>query len=98
VPAAAGIGQRNRHLAQRDTVEGAAVLAGRAGAVRRRLRIGGLIDDQHPISVIEMLHGPDRRVVQRLLVIPDRTRQQVLQPVRPAVPDRLSDRPAVVIV
>jgi hypothetical protein len=33
-----------------------------------------------------------------VLVIPDRTGQQVLQPVRPAMPGRLGDRPAVVIV
>ena len=39
-----------------------------------------------------------RRDVQDLLVVPDRTRQQMLQPVRPAVPGRLGDRPAVVIV
>ena len=32
-----------------------------------------------------------------MLVVPDRTRQQVLQPVRPAMPGRLGDRPAVVI-
>ena len=31
------------------------------------------------------------------MVVPDRPRQQVLQPVRPAVPGRLGDRPAVVI-
>ena len=32
VPAAGGIGQGDRHLAQRDAAQGAAVLAGRAGA------------------------------------------------------------------
>jgi hypothetical protein len=31
MPAAGGIGQGHRHLAQRDTAHGAAVLAGRAG-------------------------------------------------------------------
>jgi hypothetical protein len=41
---------------------------------------------------------PGRRDVQHLLVVPDRARQEVLQPVRPAVPGRLGDRPAVVIV
>jgi hypothetical protein len=33
-----------------------------------------------------------------VLVVPDRTRQQVLQPVRSAMAHRLGDRPAVVIV
>ena len=44
-----------------------------------------------------MADRPRRRDVQDLLVVPDRTGQQVLQPVRPAVPGRLGDRPAVMI-
>ena len=40
---------------------------------------------------------PVRIAATFMLIIPDRTRQQVLQPVRPAMPDRLRDRPAVVI-
>lgn len=44
-----------------------------------------------------MTGRPYRRDVQHLLVVPDRTRQQVLQPVRPAMPGRLGDRLAVVI-
>ncbi len=62
------------------------------------LLIGGLIHDQHRIPVIEVTGRPARCGVQDLLVVPDRARQQVLQPVRPAMPVRLSDRPAVVIV
>jgi hypothetical protein len=38
------------------------------------------------------------RDVQGLLVVPDRARQQVLPPVWPAVPERLGDGPAVVII
>ena len=98
VPAAGGIGQGDRHLAQRDTAHGAAVLAGRAGAVGGGLLIGGFVHDQHRVPVIEVTGRPRRRDVQDLLVVPDRTGQQVLQPVRPAMPDRLGDRPAVVIV
>ena len=41
---------------------------------------------------------PGRSDVQDLPVVPDRTGQQVLQPVRPAMPGRLGDRLAVVIV
>jgi hypothetical protein len=97
VPAAGGIGQGDRHLAQRDTARRAAVLAGRANAAGGGLLIGRLIHDQHRIAVIEMPRRPRRRDVQHLLLVPDRTRQQVVQPVRPAMPGRLGDRPAVVI-
>jgi hypothetical protein len=75
MPAAGGIGQGDRHLAQRNTAHGAAVLAGRSGRVRRRLLIGRLIHDQHPIPVVEMPGRPASRDVQHLLVVPDRTRQ-----------------------
>ena len=69
-----------------------------ADGVGRGLLIGRLIHDQHPIPVIEMTGRPGRSDVQDLLVVPDRAGQQVLQPVRPAMPGRLGDRPAVVIV
>jgi hypothetical protein len=97
MPAAGGIGQGDRHLAQRDTAHGAAVLAGGASGVGRGFLVGGLIHDQHRIPVIEVADRPVRRDVKHLLVVPDRTRQQMLQPVRPAMPGRLGDRPAVVI-
>ena len=72
-------------------------LAGRAGRVARGLLIGCLIHDQHPIPVIEVPGRPRRRDVRNALFVPDRTRQQMLQPVRPAMPGRLGDRPAVMI-
>jgi hypothetical protein len=98
MPAAAGIGHGDRHLAQRDPARGAAVLAGCASAVSGGLLTGGLVHDQHRIPVIEIPRRPRRRDVQHLLVVPDRTGQQVLQPVRPAMPGRLGDGPAVAIV
>ena len=58
VPAAGGIGQGDRHLAQRDAAQGAAVLAGRAGAVGGGLLIGGFVHDQHRVPVIEMTGRP----------------------------------------
>jgi len=67
-------------------------------AVGRGLLIGRLIHDQYRVPVIEVPRRPCRRDVQNLLVVPDRARQEVLQPVRPAVPGCLGDRPAVVIV
>jgi hypothetical protein len=58
VPAAGGIGQGDRHLAQRDTARGAAVLAGRAGTVGGGLLIGGFVHDQHRVPIIEMTGRP----------------------------------------
>jgi hypothetical protein len=98
MPAAGGISQGHRHLAQRDTASGAAVLPRQAHRVSGGLLIGRLIHDQHRVPVIEVPGRPRRRDIQDSLVVPDRTGQQVLQPVRAAVPDRLGDRPAVVIV
>jgi len=98
MPPAGGISQGHRHLTQRDTAHRAAVLPGRAGRAARGLLIGRLIHDQHPIPVIEVTDRPGRREVRNALVVPDRTGQEVLQPVRPAMPHRLGDRPAVVIV
>jgi site-specific DNA recombinase len=98
MPAPGGVSQGDRHLAQCDPADGAAVLAGRAGAVGGGLLIGRLIHDEHRIPVIEVTGRPGRRDVQDLLVVPDRAAQQVLQPVRPAMSHRLGDRPAIVIV
>jgi hypothetical protein len=67
-----------------------------APAVGRGFRIGRFVYDRVP--VIEVAGYPGRRGVQHLLVVPDRTRQEVLQPVRPAMPGRLGDGPAVMVV
>ena len=67
-------------------------------AVARGLLIGRFIHDQHPIPVIEVTDRPRRRDVRKELFVPDRTRQKMLQPVRPAMPGRLGDRPAIMIV
>ena len=98
MPAAAGVSQGDRHLAQRDPAHGAAVLPCRADRLGRGLLIGRFIHDQHRIAVIQVTSRPRCCDVRHLLVVPDRTRQQVLQPVRPAMPHRLGERPAVVIV
>jgi hypothetical protein len=71
---ARGIGQRDRHLAQFDAAEGAAVVAGGPGRVRRGLRVGGLADDQHRLAVIKVLSGPVRRELDNLPIVPDRPR------------------------
>ena len=66
--------------------------------IGRGLLISGLIHDQHRVPVIKVTGRPGRRDVQDLLVVPDRPGQQVLQPVRPAMPHRLGDRLAVAVV
>ncbi len=92
-----GKGQSDGHLAQRDPAHGAAVLAGRTHRIRRRLLIGGLIHDQHRVAVVKMADRPGRCHIEDLLFVPDRPRQQVLQPVRARMPGRLGDAPAVVV-
>jgi hypothetical protein len=84
---------RHRHLAQRDTAQGAAVLAGRARGLL--IAVSSTISTPSPSS--EVTDHPRRRDVRHALVVPDRMRQEMLQPVRPAMPGRLGDRLAVVI-
>ena len=93
-----GEGQGDGDLAQRDPAHGAGVLAGRADRVGGGLLIGGLVHDQDRVPVIELPNRPGRCRIQDLLVIPDRPGQQMLQPVRATVPDRLGDAPAVVVL
>ena len=68
-PSAGGIGHGDRHLAQRDTAQGAAVLAGRTGAVGGGLLTGRLVHDQHRVPIIEMTGRPRRRDVHQLLAM-----------------------------
>ena len=98
VAAGCGEGQGHGYLAQRDTARGAAVLAGRTHRIRRRLLIGGLVHDQDRGPVIEPGNSPGRCRIQDLLVVPGRPGQQMLQPVRATVPDRLGEAPAIVIL
>jgi hypothetical protein len=68
-PAARGIHQRYRHRAQHDTIESAAVLAGRPGRAGRKPRIRALPDDRHRSPLVEMSTGPGRRPVKNLMVV-----------------------------
>jgi hypothetical protein len=84
-----------------DAAGGAAVLAGRASAVSRGRRAGGLVHDQHhvvPVLACGQVHDrPVPRGVQYLLLIAAGTGQQVLHPVRSGVPGGPGEGPAVVI-
>jgi hypothetical protein len=77
-----GEGQGDRHLAQRDPAQGTAVLAGRTDRIGCGLLIGGLVHDQHRVLVTQMADRPGRRRIEELPLVPDRPRQQMLQPVR----------------
>src|SRR5208282_814319 len=73
VPGRGRAGQGDRDLAHRDAADGAAVLPGRAGAVRRRLLVGGLVDDQHHVVLVlacsYVRGGPVRGGVEQLPVV-----------------------------
>ena len=74
------------------------ILPRSTGRVRRGLRVSGLIDDQHRIAVVQAPGRPRRRLLKNLLIIPGCPRKQMLQPVRTAVPERLCQRPAVIVL
>jgi len=95
MPTAGGIGQGHRHLAQRDTTCRAAVGRRRPSSAEDFSSVvSSTISTPYPSS---RCGHPRRRDVQDPLVVPYNTRQQVLQPVRPAMPYRLGDWLAVMI-
>ena len=102
VPGRGRAGEGDRDLAQGDPAEGAAVLAGRAGAVGRRLGVGGLVHDQYHVALVlacgQVPGRPVRGRVEYSLVIAAGAGQQVLHPVRAGMPGRRGDCPAVVIL
>ena len=102
VPGRGRAGEGDRDLAHRDAADGAAVLAGRAGAVRGGFLVGGLVDDQHHVVLVlargQVRGRPVRGRIQQLPVIAAGTGQQVLHPVRARVPRGLGEGPAVVII
>lgn len=94
-----GVREGDHDLAQVDAVEGAAVLAGRSGAVGGRFRVVGLIDDQHCV-IPGLARGkvpgrPAHGEVEHLLIIDAGAGEQVLHPVRPRGPGGLREGPAV---
>ena len=69
-----------------------------ARSSRAPARCGLVANSTSSGIVIEVTGRPGRRDVRQPLIVPDRTRREVLQPVRPAMPHRLGDRPAVMVV
>jgi hypothetical protein len=102
VPCRGRAGEGDRDLAHRDPANGPAVLPGRPGAVRGRLLISGLVDDQHHVVLVlargQVRGRPVRSGIQQLPLIDADPGQQVLHPVRARVPGGLCQRPAVVVI
>jgi hypothetical protein len=102
VPGRGRAGQGDRDLAHRDAADGAAVLPGRAGTVRRRLLVSGLADDEHQVVLVlacgQVRDRPVRGGIQQLPLINAGAGQQVLHPVRAHVPGGFGQCPAVVIL
>ena len=102
VPGRGRAGQGDRDLAHRDAADGAAVLPGRAGTVRRRLLVSGLVDDEHHVVLVlacgQVRGRPVCGGIQQPPLINTGTGQQVLHPARARVPGGLGQRPAVVVL
>jgi len=99
VPPAGRVRERDHDLAQGDSAGAAGVLAGRPGRVRGGFRVAGLVDDEYPVAAVaESGRGPAGGDVQHKLLVPHRSRQEMMQPARPAVADRLGDGPAVPVL
>jgi hypothetical protein len=69
-----------------------------AGAVRRRLLVGGLVDDEHHVVLVlacgQVRGRPVRDGIQQLPLINTGARQQVLHPVGARVPGGLGQHPS----
>ena len=102
VPGRGRAGQGDRDLAHRHAADGSAVLAGRPGAVGGGFLVGGLVHDEHHVTLVlacsDVRRGPVRGGVQQLPVVDAGAGQQVLHPVRAGVPGGFGQRPAVMVI
>lgn len=95
MPTDAGVGQVHRDLRVLHPSSGAGVLPLHAHTGRALLDVASLIDHQDRPWVAEMLHHIGAQVIAHPVVIPRRTRKQMLQSIRAGIADVLGDRPAV---
>lgn len=95
VPAAAGVDQVDGDLGVLDPARGAGVLPLDSNGVGAFLHVAGLVDHQHRLVVVQMLHHVVTHLVADLVGIPIRPPEQVLHAVRGPVPGPLGDGPAV---
>ncbi|MEY9998109.1 hypothetical protein ABIE67_010228 [Streptomyces sp. V4I8] len=82
-------------LAQTHPAERAGVLVSSTDAVGGGHRVPGLVHDQHRLGAGEFAGSPGGDPVPGQIMVDGGAGQEVLQPVRPAVPQRLGQRPAV---
>ncbi len=95
MPALACVDQVDGDLGVLDSACGAGVLAldaNRAGAL---LHVAGLVDHQHRLVVVQMVHYVAAHVVADGIGVPLRPAEQVLHPVWGSVPNPFGDGPAV---
>jgi hypothetical protein len=95
VPTPAGVDQVDGYLGILDPARSAGVLALDADGAGALLHIPGLVDHQHRLVVVQMLHHVPTHVVACLVGVPPGPSQHVLHAVRGGFPGPLGDCPAV---
>jgi hypothetical protein len=97
VTVAAREGQEHADLGILDPPGGAGVLALHPDGVHALLQIAGLVDDQDPVWVTELVDDDLPQIVSHGVGIPLRPVQQALHRIRPSVSCLLSHLPQVLI-
>jgi hypothetical protein len=92
VSAPACVDKVDRDLGVLDSPGGAGVLALNADSMDALLHVPGLVDHQHGLLVIEMVHDVVADIVAYRVGIPGGPAQQMLHPVWGLLPDPLGDR------
>jgi hypothetical protein len=90
-----GVGQQHPHLAVLSLAQAAAVLPTHPRRLGALLRDTGLIENQHPRGIAQMGHDVPPQDVAHRVDLPHGASQQVLHPVRRAVPSDLRELPPV---
>ena len=94
VAALSGVGEVDGDLAQTDPAQRTGILPRGAHRIRGRLLIPRLIHHQYRLVVGEFRDRPAGQAITRGVVAPHRAGQEVPQPVRTGMPQRLGERPA----
>jgi hypothetical protein len=95
VPGIGGVHQVDSDLGILHAARSASVLALHPHRLAALPEIPGLVEDQHRLRVAERLDQVGAEVIADPVVVPHRTAQQVLHPIRGGVAGVLGDRPAV---
>jgi hypothetical protein len=95
VPRIGGVHQVHGDLGILDPAGGAGVLALDPDGGGALLEVTGLVDDQHRLVLAQVFGDIVADVIADRVVVPHRSGEQVLHPVRAGVAGVLGDRPAV---